>query len=70
MLEIQCKLLDKMKDIFTKFKNKTELNKDVVFLYSGTQVNEELILSDIINSSDKIRNKMNVSCFYRNNNRK
>ena len=49
-----------MKDIFIKFKNKTELNKDVVFLYSGTQVNEESILSDIMNSTDKTKNKMNV----------
>ena len=49
-----------MKDIFTKFKNKTEFNKDIVFLYSETQVNEELTLSDIINSTDKARNKMNV----------
>ena len=59
-IEIQCNLKEKMKDIFTKFKNKTELNKDVVFFYSGTQVNEELILSDIMNSTDKTKNKMNV----------
>ena len=60
IVEIQCNLKEKMKDIFTKFKNKAELNKEVVFLYSGTQVDEELELSSIINITDKTRNKMNI----------
>ena len=52
-MNIQCKLNDKMKDIFQKYKLKTNINNDVFYLYNGTKVNEELKLEEIINSNDK-----------------
>jgi len=59
-MNIQCKLSDIMKDIFQKYKLKTNINNDLFYLYNGTKVNEELKLEEIINSNDKNLNQINI----------
>ena len=46
---MQCKLEDKMKDIFDKYCFKTQKDrKSVYFLFSGNKIEEEKLLSEII----------------------
>jgi len=59
-MKIQCKLSDLMKDIFQKYKLKTDINNNVSYLYNGTKINEELKLEEIINSHDKNLNQLNI----------
>ena len=59
-MKIQCKLSDLMKDIFQKYKLKTDINNNVFYLYNGTKINEELKLEEIINSHDKNLNQLNI----------
>ena len=58
---VQCNNDDKMKDIIDKFLNKAGKNRrNIVFLYNGLILNEELIFSKCANSLDRSRNCMNV----------
>ena len=51
---IQSKLEDKMKDLFQKFANKSEIDLNKLnFLYGGTVINKDSTLSQIIGSSPK-----------------
>ena len=59
-MKIQCKLSEQMKDIFQKYKLKTNINNNVFYLYNGTKINEELKLEEIINSHDKNLNQLNI----------
>ena len=59
-MNIQCKISDIIKDIFQKYKLKTNINNDLFYLYNGTKVNEELKLEEIINSNDKNLNQINI----------
>ena len=46
---MQCKLEDKMKDIFDKYCFKTQKDRNsVYFLYSGNRIEEEKLLSEVI----------------------
>ena len=59
---IQCNSYDLIYEIFQKFS--TKANKDLnslYFLYNGRMIsNQFLTLDKIMNSDDKIRNKMNI----------
>ena len=58
---VQCKSEEKMKDIISKFMNK--INKDrnnIVFLYNGQMINEELAFKQCANRLDRSRNYINV----------
>ena len=58
---IQCNSEDKMKDIITKFLNKSGMSKNNLgFIYSGQIINEELTFNKCANSLDKSRNFMNI----------
>ena len=61
---IQCNENEKMKDICNRFISKILVNKEnIYFSYNGkagNEFNEELTLSEMINSIDKERKKMNV----------
>ena len=65
--KIQCKLNDKIKDICQKYLHKINEDKNnIYFSYNGkagNNFNEELILQEMMNSEDKIRNKMNILVF-------
>ena len=54
-ITIQCKLEDKLKDIFLKFTTKIGKNKsDIYFLYEGSQIlNDEITLNELIHNKDK-----------------
>ena len=63
---IQCKIGDKMEDIFKKFCTKVQIDiNSVYFLYDGQQVNNKLTFEQSLNKNDKTRNEMNilVPCF-------
>ena len=50
-----------MKNIIQKYIIKTELNVDLIyFLYNGNNIDKEKALKQIINTQDKIRNKMTI----------
>jgi len=59
---IQCRIDEKMKDIFQNFKFKAKVeNKRLIYMYNGITIqNEELSFNEIANSDDKSRNKMNI----------
>ena len=59
---IQCKVDEKLKDIFKNFKFKVnDENKILIYMYNGINIqNEELTFNEIANSEDKKRNKMNI----------
>ena len=58
---IQSNEGEKMKIIIQKYLDKTGFNKDsIYFLYSGTNIDEEKTLKEIINSQDKSRKKMSI----------
>lgn len=58
---IQCNEKDKIKDICQRFTFKigTDINK-LYFLYGGKTIEKDMMFSQIINDSDKERNKMSV----------
>ena len=62
---IQCKLKEKMKDVFQKFKVKAQIgNKNLFYSYDGkVGINEESTFEKIANTDDKKRKKMNVIVF-------
>ena len=56
---IQCNEKDKMKDIINRFKTKMQLEKEkFLYLYGGTQINEELTFEETINKDSKDEKKM------------
>ena len=54
-IKIQCNNLeDKMKDITNKFKNKLkEENNDLVYIYKGNKINQELKLYQLIKDNNE-----------------
>ena len=60
--KIQCMANDKMKDIISKFNDKTEKkeNDKLIYLYNGTRINKELTFNEQANELDKSRKKMNI----------
>ena len=59
---IQCNLDEKMKDIFQKFIDKTQIiNKNIFYSYDGkTEINKELTFEEVASPEDKTKNKMNI----------
>ena len=58
---VQCNNEDKMKDIISKFLSKCgKERKNIVFLYNGLIINEELAFNQCCNRLDRSRNYMNV----------
>ena len=58
---IQCEINHKMKDIIAKFLIKSESkDKNLFYLYNGSQINNELTFEEQANDIDKNRNKMNI----------
>ena len=58
---VQCNNDDKMKDIISKLLSKMgKEKKNMVFLYNGVMINEELSFSHCANRLDRSRNFMNV----------
>jgi len=56
---IQGKSKEKMKDIINKYLNKIKLEKNkLIFLYNGSNIEEELTLNQQIKDIDKKQNKM------------
>ena len=52
---IQCQLKDKMKDIFTKFSTKTQLDiNNIYFLSNGVTINSVSLLDQIKQDDNKI----------------
>ena len=61
---VQCNAEDKIKDVIFKFMNKVgKQRKNMVFLYNGLIINEELTFNQCANRLDKSRNNMNVIAF-------
>ena len=56
---IQCNINDKMKEIIKKYISKIDKN-NLLFLYNGQRINEELEFIEQANELDKKRNKMNI----------
>lgn len=70
-ISIQCNLDDQMKIIIQHFEQKLEVNhKDLLFYYNGNIINENLKLSQLINSIDKERGIMNVLVYNKDDNQK
>ena len=68
---VQCNINDKMKDIIDKFLIKIKKKDDhneLVYLYNGNQINNELIFNEQSNDLDKNRKKMNVLVTKNDNN--
>jgi len=58
---IQCEINEKMKDIINRFLIKLEKKeKNLYYLYDGTQINYELRFNEQANDIDKNRKKMNI----------
>ena len=60
---IQCNENDKMKDIINKFLVKINIEDNdcnLIYLYNGTRINNELTLNQVANELDKNRRKMNI----------
>ena len=52
---------EKMKEAINKFITKTgEINYNLLFLYNGNIIEEEITFSEQANDLDKLRNKMNL----------
>ena len=58
---VQCSNDDKMIDIISKFLSKiNKERKNIVFLYNGLMINEELSFNQCANRLDRSRNYMSV----------
>ena len=58
---IQCNNEDKMGNIFSKILNKLgQNNNDIIFLYNGIKVNEELTFDECVSDLDRDNNQMNL----------
>ena len=66
---IQCNLYDVIYEIFQKLSMKTYIDlNSVCFLYNGKIIfNQYLTLDQIMNNDDKLRNKMNILIYDKNN---
>ena len=63
-IRIQCNTEDKMKDIFNRFKIKSnEEDDNLCYIYNGNIINEELKLNQIINNN----NEANINILVYNN---
>ena len=59
--KIQCKREEKMKDICDRFISKLGLNKNnIVLIYNGDKINNDLTFIEQANENDKINNEMNI----------
>jgi hypothetical protein len=64
---IQCNEKDKMKDIINRFKTKMQLEKaELLYLYGGTQINEDLTFEETINKDSKNEKKMLIVVYSNN----
>ena len=61
-MTIECTKDQKLKDIYSKFKNKVNAeDKLLYYIYNGSNIrNDELTFDEIANAEDKRRNKMNI----------
>jgi len=62
-IKIQCNINDKMENIIKKFLLKTdnkETNSNLLYLYGGNNIKQELTFKEQANELDKKRNKMNI----------
>ena len=58
-INIHCNKNDKMKEIFEKFINKVQIDRNrIYYLYNGELINEELTFDKIVN--DKNINKIKI----------
>ena len=58
---VQCSNEDKMKDIISRFLTKAgKERQNIVFLYNGLMINEELTFTQCANRLDRSRNYMNI----------
>ena len=58
---IQANMHEKMEDIINKFITKTSADKNSInYLYGGSLIKENSLLSEIISKEDKRRNQMNI----------
>ena len=56
LLVMQCKLEEKMKDIFNRYCSKTQKERNsLYFLFSGTKVEEEKLLSEVIGKAENAK---------------
>ena len=61
---IQCKEEDKISNIIEKFLTKVQKNKDeIIFIYNGNKLDEELTFKEAANNLDKISNLMKVVAY-------
>ena len=59
--KIQCKREEKMKDICDRFISKLGLNKNnIVLIYNGDTINNDLTFIEQANENDKRNNEMNI----------
>ena len=58
---VQCRTDEKMKDIFEKFQKKTETNlNNLLFLYNGNKIEENLKFEEIVKNENSINDKINI----------
>ena len=68
-INILCNKNEKMKDIYEKFTNKIQVNKNsICYLYNGDKIDEELALEKLINENNKNKIKILVNLINKENN--
>ena len=61
LINVQCDEKEKLKNIYSRFCSKTELDiNKIYFIYNGSVLNGELTIESIINKFDKSRKLMNI----------
>ena len=66
--DIQAKFEDKMRQVFSKFTQKAQLNiNNIYFIYSGNIINLDLTVKQIINTVDKERSIMSIVAIDKSN---
>ena len=61
---IQCNIEDKISNAIEKFLTKAQQNKDeIIFIYNGNKLDEELTFTEAANNLDKISNLMKVVAY-------
>ena len=61
IISIQGKEEEKMKTIIDRFLNKGNgIKNNLIFLYNGNKIDEEMTLSQISNNIDKLNKKMSI----------
>ena len=67
--KIECNFNDKMKDVLDKYIAKQKINnKNILFLYNGIKINEELNFYEQANKADIKRGKLNVYVYDKDEN--